>query len=64
VEDEEKEGIEEGFESGPFCRHWSDPADCDVKCKRCGHRCCRHWNDDGCEEDDCNCIGWLEDDKD
>ena len=21
------------YESGPFCRHWGDPSDCDVECE-------------------------------
>lgn len=43
----------EGYESGPFCRHWSDPADCDTLCK-CGHQCCQHSAyTDACAECDC-----------
>ena len=39
------------YESGPFCRHWSDPADCDQLCV-CGHKCCQHRGDE-CQECDC-----------
>lgn len=28
--------------SGPFCRHWGDPSDCDELCLSCGHKCCNH----------------------
>ena len=30
-----------GYESGPFCRHYSDPSDCERDCG-CGHKCGRH----------------------
>lgn len=30
------------YESGPYCRHWSDPTDCDELCDTCGHRCSEH----------------------
>jgi hypothetical protein len=40
------------FETGPFCRHWSDPSDCDRQCK-CGHECCHHFMS-SCNECDCS----------
>ena len=46
-------------ESGPFCRHWSDPGDCQEKCGECGHWCGRH-DDDGCDERECGCLAWVE----
>jgi hypothetical protein len=51
-------------ESGPYCRHWSDPSDCDVSCATCGHLCGMHW-DIGCMQvlddgKDCDCNQWLE----
>ena len=51
------------YDSGPFCWHWSDPADCDEKCARagCGHGCGQHAADDGeagCFE--CDCPAWFE----
>lgn len=48
------------YESGPFCRHWSDPTDCEIVCARCGHRCVNHPLDLdlGCHE--CDCPGWGE----
>lgn len=52
----------EDYESGPFCRHWSDPEDCDAVCVTCGHGCTRH--DFGvpgeCFEDGCDCVKWIE----
>ncbi len=59
-------------ESGPFCRHFGDPADCDRLCERCGHRCSAH--DQGGEDDSecnmpfgespddvpCPCEAWVE----
>ena len=34
----------EDYESGPFCIHWGDPADCEDLCLRegCGHKCHFH----------------------
>lgn len=61
--DEDKETDWSDYDSGPFCRHWSDPADCDERCARCNHRCGRHAFGDGdsecmeCEE----CLAWVED---
>jgi hypothetical protein len=46
------------YESGPFCRHYSDPWDCDTPCGTCGHRCCKH--SDECEEEGCGCEEWTE----
>lgn len=45
-------------ESGPFCRHWADPSDCEERCFRCGHSCGAHHPDDDC--DHCDCAGWLD----
>lgn len=50
------------YETGPFCRHWSDPWDCEELCKRCGHRCREH-NYGGryeseCNEHGCDCKSW------
>ncbi len=50
----------EDYESGPFCRHWGDPADCDEPCARCGHRCSDHPYDGCCDEDDCSCPDFVE----
>jgi hypothetical protein len=54
----------EGFETGPFCRHWSDPSECERKCLTCGHACCKHGFGDGsdpeCFEDGCQCQLWTE----
>jgi hypothetical protein len=51
------------YETGPFCRHWGDPSDCDRECKRCGHKCPRHGfgNDNSaCMEEGCQCQSWAE----
>lgn len=38
------------WDSGPYCRHWGDPIDCDKICV-CGHECCKHnWYIEGCIE--------------
>ena len=45
-------------DSGPFCRHWSHPADCDEPCATCGHLCCQH-TESGCaaaDESACVCA--------
>lgn len=34
--------VSDDYESGPFCRHWSDPADCDEQCANCEHICREH----------------------
>ena len=49
----------ENYESGPFCRHWGDPSDCDIRCAACGHRCGIH-GDDSCDESGCSCTEWKE----
>lgn len=52
------------WNSGPFCRHWGDPIDCDILCANCGHRCPRHSAEDGetdcLLEDGCPCEAWVE----
>ena len=53
---------EQDWDSGPFCRHWSD-CDCEEVCANCGHRCTAHsYGDDetDCLEDDCDCQAWVE----
>ena len=54
----------ENFDSGPFCRHWGDPSDCDELCATCGHRCTDHSYGNGepfeCMVDDCKCEEWVE----
>lgn len=47
------------YDSGPYCRHWSDPVDCEERCV-CGHRCGQHYvTDDGfCSQ--CSCEEWRE----
>ncbi len=45
--------------SGPFCRHWGDPSDCETECGACSHKCHRH-GDEECMEEGCQCPGWEE----
>ena len=49
----------ENYETGPFCRHWGDPSDCDEICDNCGHACHKHskWDDydSPCNVDECGC---------
>lgn len=47
------------YESGPFCRHWGDPADCDIPCGRCGHRCSQHGGG-SCIVDECACDEFVD----
>lgn len=53
----------ENYETGPFCRHFGDPSDCDELCERCGHKCHEHGagvdNDEPCSHDGCICHGWV-----
>ena len=55
----------EDYETGPFCRHYHDPGDCDKPCERCGHSCSAHGagveDDDPCSRDGCACYGWVDD---
>jgi hypothetical protein len=50
------------YETGPFCRHWGDPSDCDRKCV-CGHTCVEHdFAEPGaCMECDCKAFDEPED---
>ena len=51
----------EDYESGPFCRHWGDPSDCDNECATCHHYCYQHGQSEGdfaCNE--CECEKWAE----
>ncbi len=49
-EQEDKE-----WDSGPYCRHWGDPCDCEDLCV-CGHQCHEHsYHGDECEVDGCKC---------
>ena len=47
------------YDSGPYCRHWGDPSDCEEKCSARGHRCGFHYLD-SCNEIKCACTGWKE----
>jgi len=49
------------YESGPFCRHWGDPGDCDIRCADCGDRCGQHDAAEGSTEcNECDCSAWKE----
>jgi len=50
---------QEWLDSGPYCIHWNDPADCEAMCV-CGHMCCQHENDK-CNL--CSCKKFKEDKK-
>jgi hypothetical protein len=49
-------------DSGPFCRHWSDPTDCEIACANCTHLCGAHdqMEEGSCSADACECPGWKE----
>lgn len=49
------------YDSGPFCRHWGDPADCEEVCV-CGHSCTEHeFAEPGaCLVVGCECQRWRE----
>lgn len=50
------------YDTGPFCRHWGDPSDCDIECAHCGCRCPEHGQEEGdfeCYNCD-NCETWEE----
>lgn len=48
------------YESGPFCRHYDNPIDCDIVCATCGHGCVEHevYVDTRCYE--CDCEEWVD----
>ena len=54
---------EDFWDTGPFCRHFGDPVDCDEPCERCGHKCHEHGagvdNDEPCSQEGCDCPGWV-----
>lgn len=43
--------------SGPYCRHYGDPSDCDALCFTCKHPCRQHHAECG----ECGCQVWEED---
>jgi hypothetical protein len=51
-------------DSGPYCRHWDDPSDCETTCARCGHDCGDHPSPAGdemaCHAAGCACVAWAE----
>ena len=57
---EDEEYVE--YESGPYCRHWSEVGDCVLLCATCGHRCWEHEVGSGaaCMEDGCACEEWKD----
>ena len=59
---DEEEDCEEAWESGPFCVHWGDPADCNIECAECGHDCYQHGTSK-CQAKDCNCSNFREKDE-
>lgn len=57
--DEDSDDADSGeYNSGPFCRHWGDPSDCDEKCAACNHECHSHRGE--CNVEDCTCLRWEE----
>jgi hypothetical protein len=49
-------------DSGPFCIHWGDPADCAVLCV-CGHPCHEHWGGNECHNENCKCKEFADSDE-
>jgi hypothetical protein len=47
--------------SGPFCRHYADPADCPEVCARpgCSDPCCEHGRSE-CSRDGCGCPEFVD----
>jgi hypothetical protein len=53
----------ENFETGPFCRHWESPGDCQRNCAGCGHGCTDHAlpeSKSNCEVEGCACKQWTD----
>jgi hypothetical protein len=65
---ETEEEVEDNteYDTGPFCRHFGDPADCDIECLHCGHPCFAHGQEPGNAECHfvsdagvaCTCMEW------
>lgn len=58
--------VEEEYHSGPYCRHYGDPGNCDETCAAvgCGHSCSAHGlGDEACSMPDCSCEMWTESDE-
>lgn len=63
-EDDTNDGNDwEDYDSGPYCRHWSDPSDCEITCANCGHHCQRHSIVEPSNCFDCKCNKWVESDE-
>lgn len=54
----------ENYESGPYCRHWADPSDCEIclsGCANCGHSGLEHDFEDNGKCNECSdCPGWKD----
>jgi hypothetical protein len=50
---DQSEGLADDMDSGPFCKHWSDPSSCSMVCK-CSHKCHKHAGT-VCNETGCGC---------
>lgn len=57
--DEEEQETE--YDTGPFCIHWSDPADCEEICATCKHWCRAHGLGE-CNEGGCKCVKFKDQD--
>ena len=49
------------YESGPYCRHWSELGFCESMCT-CGHWCGKHY-DDACDVELCPCEKFIDEDE-
>lgn len=67
-EDDDSDGDDDvEYDSGPLCRHYDNPVNCTLKCKRCGHSCLFHpsWRSpepDICEYKGCACGDFIDED--
>lgn len=61
---DDSEDTDREIDSGPFCRHWGDPSDCEELCA-CGHTCAQHGRGErsDCYEDGCDCAAFVEADE-
>lgn len=55
--EQDEEDLE--HDTGPFCRHYSDPSDCELDCVACGCRCPFHDYANG-ECMDCDCRHYVD----
>lgn len=50
------------YDSGPFCQHWCVAYECEHLC-RCGHTCAKHYMMQSCDDENCECESFENEDE-